>query len=153
MTGCADARALLLTAEPEELAGEGQGPLAEHLRQCADCRRTADRLLGAQRGLAAVLERRETRLDPDQTARRALIAGRGTGRALSWRRAVRWVPLAAAAVVALVLLTREAPFPAEPPAEEASAAPSLEVDVRPVGTRTAAVFRTDDPNILVVWFF
>jgi len=147
MTGtCETTRALLLEADPVELAGEGDGPLAAHLRTCVDCRAVAGRLLAVERSLAAALGESNSRRGADEAARRAIMAAHGAG----WWRAARWVPVAAAAALALVLLRRDRQV-LPPPLPIAPAPAALEVTPPP--GRTAAVFQTGDPNIVVVWFF
>src|SRR6478735_4266091 len=60
---CESMRELLLTADLEELKGEGAGPLAEHLRGCVACRAEAARILSATRELGdAVAGRRRRRI-------------------------------------------------------------------------------------------
>jgi len=52
---CRETIEWLLEAEPDELAGRGEGEAAEHVRSCARCRAVAERLLDAQALLAAEL--------------------------------------------------------------------------------------------------
>jgi predicted anti-sigma-YlaC factor YlaD len=133
---CPEARELLLEAEVAELRGEGTSALVLHLAECAECRRAAQHLLEMNRRLNAALE----------SAPRTRVPAPGL-RPLYWG-------LAAAATVALVVAVRarQGVGRREPPAAVAATPePVLEVSA---GTgRTAAVFRTADPKITVVWFF
>jgi hypothetical protein len=147
---CAEARSQLLVAAPAELEG-GDGSLAEHLGGCPECRRAADLVLAATREVAAGLAGAATRLEPGEAARRAAAVARPRPTRVGWRRVARWAPLAAAAAVVVALWGRDEPF--APPAQPIGAGPALEVDVLAGGSRPAAVFRTADPNIVVIWFF
>ncbi len=55
---CHECVDMMLEAEPTELTGRGDGALAEHLRRCASCRRTAASIVRDTRVLAGVVERR-----------------------------------------------------------------------------------------------
>lgn len=87
---CETARELMLEAEMAELEGQGDTPLARHIAHCDLCRAHARRLLHGHalldEGLAAIKPRTRSRS----------------------RRWARWtpLPLAAAAVVALLLARR-----------------------------------------------
>ena len=90
---CTAAQDLMLEAEIGELRGEGPGALARHISECSTCSNRAQRIL---RGYA----------DLEQ--------GLGTltkKRARSPRLAWIPIPLAAAAVLAFLLMNREAPLP------------------------------------------
>lgn len=52
---CQEAAELILEAEPAELAGEGDSPLADHLRVCGRCARVGTRLLEGGRVLGDVV--------------------------------------------------------------------------------------------------
>lgn len=112
---CERMRDALLQAELAELRGEGESPVAVHVRECAACRRDAARILAATGQLGAVIRRRR---------------GRG------WMIAL---PLAVAA--ALVLMLRPAPTPGLSPTSGpiptvASAASAAEVvPLRPTAVR------------------
>src|SRR5687767_10613274 len=54
---CSQARAALLTAEPEKLRGLGESELARHVRECAACNQLASLLLDANAMLANQLTR------------------------------------------------------------------------------------------------
>lgn len=188
----------LLETEPDELAGRGEGGVAEHVRSCARCRAVAERLLDAQAALAAELTA-PPRVGVDEAIERALLGAAGhppapgkagvggggpsappfrpgvrpaTAPPPGWgssggtagggvrrgRRALRsLVPLAAAAAVALLLVRHDVPRPAfEDAAGSRSVAPAppaaLPAVIAPEG-RNAALFRTSDPRITVVWIY
>jgi hypothetical protein len=67
---------------------------------------------------------------------------------------VRWAaPLAAAAGVATVLLTRRGPGSiAETPRPRAETMPRGVTVTAPPG-RNVAVMETDNPNVVIIWFF
>ncbi|HEX8906064.1 MAG TPA: hypothetical protein VF771_14550, partial [Longimicrobiaceae bacterium] len=52
---CRTARDLLLEADPAELRGERDSPLAAHLHSCAGCRARAAAILAGQAELDAAL--------------------------------------------------------------------------------------------------
>lgn len=55
---CDECVDMMLEADPATLTGRGEGELAEHLRSCLTCRRTAAAIARDTRLLAAVVERR-----------------------------------------------------------------------------------------------
>lgn len=140
---CTEAYDAILEADPAVLRGEGTEELAQHLAECAACR---ERALWVLNGLGA--------LD------RALEAESGTTRASRTLRARppiarRLAPwgLVAAAAAAFVILLRPTGAP-RPPDVTALARSTVGIDVDiSASTRPAAVLRTADPNITVVWFF
>ncbi|HEX7051979.1 MAG TPA: hypothetical protein VF188_17355 [Longimicrobiales bacterium] len=158
---CNDARERLLEAEPAELAGRGESELAAHLRTCARCAGAAARLLEGQALLDARLAAFRPRASVDQLLERLpLAAGRveaavagASGRTSPSRRRLRAaaaVPLAAAAVVAILVFRREPPPRPLPVAEpSAGTVPAVRV---PAG-RDAAIFRTANPKITIVWIY
>jgi len=78
----------------------------------------------------------------------------GLVRRRAWRRRWAWrvAPLAAAAVLAVALIARREQVQQTPP--PASAPPirsGLAVEGPP--GRSVAVFQTDNPDIVVIWFF
>lgn len=140
---CATARDLMLEAERADLEGATDSELSRHVRTCAGCRAAAARILDAERALgdafAAMTPRRRAE---DAVAEAAQRAGR---RHWAWRAA----PLAAAAALAALLLARREP--AVPPLSPLPTAAAIEV--QPPPGRTVAVFHTDNPDIVVIWFF
>ncbi|HEX6749868.1 MAG TPA: hypothetical protein VF092_21425 [Longimicrobium sp.] len=147
---CPTARGLLLEADPAELRGDGDSPLAAHLRECADCRARADAILAGEAELDAALRtltapRAGTRVIPLRPRRSAAM-----------RFGAAAVPLAAAAVAAgIVLFGRGTTSTPERPgviteriARSLFPAPPV---VRPEPGRTATVLKTRDPGITLVW--
>jgi hypothetical protein len=86
---CTQARDLMLEAEMEELNGQGENILAQHIAACADCSRYAQRIVRGyadlEKGLASIT---------------AGAAKRRTRSRLLWIP----VPLAAAALLTLLLV-------------------------------------------------
>lgn len=170
---CQEAGELLLEAEPAELGGLGDSPLAEHLRGCVRCAAVGvgllegERVLGevlaggwgagamggreAMRGVEAALAEFESRVGEG-------VADDVGGRLLHrrWRRvAAVGVPLAAAASLALMLAPwrggtggEALPLPVMKLAERTPAA-----DVVVPAGRDAVLFRTSNPKITVVWIY
>ena len=141
---CLEARAALLEADLEELRGTADTSLALHLRDCADCRAGAERILRVEDALG----RRLAALAPRRSIARAPATPRR-------RRPWRWaVPLAAAAGIVALVVTR----PPEPRPED-HRPPDLAthevggVSVRAPAGRNVAVFQTDNPDIVVIWFY
>ncbi len=124
---CDEARETMMTAEPHELLGRGEGALGAHLAGCHACAKKAKVVVAALAPLSRTVSRRARR-------RAAMIVG---------------IPAAAAATVIGVLVgrsasdnTRVAPLTAIP-------ANVVSVDVK-AGQR-AAVLKTSDPKVTVVW--
>ena len=146
MMSCPDIRALLLEAEPEELAGEGSSQVAEHVRSCPACAAIGRRILEENAELDTFLAQVPSAPNVD-----AILKGAEAPRAKvipfpAWR---RWSAVAAAAAVAgLFFLQGDAPmqiidtinFEGAPLVE---AAPDQNV----------AVLATANPDITVLWFF
>jgi len=146
MISCDVARDLLLEAEPAELRGEGDGPLAAHLRGCPACRQHAACILSETR----VLQDTVDGLCPPRHA-----VERGPGGEVRPRRWHIFVPLALAAGVGALLLARRSEMwhstvPAPVPPATATT-PALDVQV-PAG-QSVAVFQTANPNIVVIWSY
>ncbi|MCG6989398.1 MAG: hypothetical protein LJF06_14645 [Gemmatimonadetes bacterium] len=171
MSACTPFRELMLEADPAELRGEGNGALARHLRACAPCARVAALLLEETARLDALLEeaphvdvagilaRAGVSSAPPapapEAARSATAAARSVPDAVGTRfpRRRLWIPMAAAAALAAILLLR-VPSVRPPRASVAAAAerpaPPL---VEPAAGQNAAILRTDDPEITVIWLF
>lgn len=144
---CAAARELLLEADPAELSGDGDSPLAAHLRDCAACRARADAILAGQAGLDAALR---TLASPSPGPK--VIP-------LRPRRAMRFAPAAAslvalAATVAAVMLARPHPAPRGASADDIARmlfrAPPV---ARAAAGQSVAVLQTSDPGVTVVWIY
>ena len=145
---CETALDRLLEADRVELEGQGDSPLALHVRDCEACRHAADQILASQLLLHEAL----ATFQPSANA-----APSQAPSALAWRRPLVWrgvIPLAAAASLAVFLLTRdvteEASVTVSPTAPEQTVA---SVVVTPPANRSIGVFETSNPKITVVWFF
>lgn len=148
---CGAARQLLLIADPAELEGRTESPLAEHLRTCPACRAAAERLLAAQRGLREVLEAGAASRGGAEAARQAL--GSAERRRSAARPLRVAVPLAAAAVFAGLWLSRRAPEPALAPPVREAALPARFSVTAPAGRSVVVLQPPDTSNVIVVWFF
>jgi len=137
---CSTARELMLEADPLDLLGATQTELSLHVDGCTRCRTAAQRMLEVALGAA--------------TPRRSVNDAVRVARRRAWRRSWLWraSPLAAAAVLAIVWLGRRAPLqqPASPPIRPAGGSG---VAVAAPPGKSVAVFRTDNPDIVVIWFF
>jgi predicted anti-sigma-YlaC factor YlaD len=147
---CAAARALLLEADPAELRGEVDSPLAAHLRACAGCRSAAEAILAGEAELDAALRAIArpsvgTRIVP-------LRPARGRGR--------RMMPAAAsfaalAAAVVGVMLSR--PHTTAPRGATTEQIAQLMFPAPPVARagagKSVAVLKTSDPGVTVVWVY
>jgi hypothetical protein len=143
---CAEARDQMLEADRPDLTAATTSGLSLHLRGCAGCRAAAERILDAERELGRAL----AAATPGRTPHAAAWAA---ARRASRRRWVsRAAPLAAAAVLAMVLLGRRADVRRAPPAPTRFASGS-DIAVEAPPGRSVAVFRTDNPDIVVIWFF
>jgi len=146
---CTAARALLLEADPAELRGEVDSPLAAHLRACAGCRAAADAILAGEAELDAAL-----RMLANPSADPKVVPLRPRR---GWAR--RTAPAAAiaalAAAVAGVILTRPHAGPTRGATAEQIA--QLMFPTPPVarveGGRSVAVLKTSDPGVTVVWVY
>ena len=182
---CEHALELMLEADPAELSGGGDSPLAAHIAGCGRCAAVAAALAGELAELDDELAAFAAAGDADAAADRALAAirsaarsggpdvgrvravgadeeaGRGVGREGSshrWRR-LAWVPVAAAAVVAALLLGPLPDFPAfDRGAGDTSGVTETETTetrfaVETPAGRNAAVMKTANPKITVVWIY
>ena len=142
---CGEARERMLEAERMDLSGATESELSLHLRGCARCRRAANRILEAERELWGAL----AAATPVRGAEEAV----GTVRRRAQRR--RWVwrvaPLAAAAGLAVALLARREQVQQSLPPKAPPTRAGLAVEGPP--GRSVAVFQTDNPDIVVIWFF
>lgn len=145
---CADVRERLLEADAAKLRGETTTDLTAHLATCATCREAAGRILAAEDALRAHL----AAVTPARPAADVLPLARA--RVRHHRRLTRLaaaVPALAAAGVAIALFTGRGGEPPAPTLATVAPAPVPLVDATP-GQRVA-VFKTDDPNIVIVWTF
>ena len=154
---CDRATALLLEADLAELEGLGQTDLTAHLERCGGCRERARRIVAGERALGAALEgiglargARDAGLGESTSDQRtAPVPSRRGWRAV--RRA--WIPLAlAAGIGALILIPGSEPAPVVTRSVALDDdAGRLRVDV-PAG-RNAVLYETENPNVIVVWFY
>ena len=152
MSQCRDIRALLLEADPEELAGAGPSQVAEHIRTCDACRSVADGILAETAALEEHLAYLPSAPDVDAILMAAGVgeptpdARAGVIRFRSWR---KWSALAAAAVVAgLFFLPGDRPL--QLPGTLTVGPPPLVVAAP---DQNVAVLPTANPDITVLWFF
>ncbi len=158
MMRCEIARDRILEADPAELTNEVTGDLAEHLETCSACQALAERVLESERALAGAIAAVEPGLDVDAALSR-VPSGRGWGSVRGWRRAGLALPLAAAAVAALVMLK-----PLGNPGQAVAFDPSSPVVARALGWdrpppvvrstshATIAILPTENPDITIIWF-
>lgn len=143
---CQTARSLLLTVESADLEGRGDTDLSHHLRSCAHCRALASEIRQALGELHHALDMEAAGVQPVRQAIRHAQHRRTRARLLG-----RLVPLAAAAGLAGLLFVRRGP-PAVPIPLRAPAEIHDVSATAPPG-HSLAVLHTDDPNIVVIWFF
>jgi anti-sigma factor RsiW len=143
---CPAALDLMLEAEPADLAGITDSELSRHIEGCPPCRAAANRILEAERSLretlAAAAPRRTTAEVLHLTGQRR----RRTGRL--WQLG----SLAAAAGLAGLVLTRHHAIELVPP-PPVSPPPSPRIAVAAPHGRSVAVLQTDNPDVVVIWFF
>ena len=141
---CAAAVDLMLEAELADLAGITDSELSRHIRGCSPCHAAANRILEAEgrlrETLAAAAPRRTT-------AEAVQLAGQRRKRT---RRLWQLGPLAAAAGLAGLVLTRHHAIELAPPL---SPPPSPRIAVAAPHGRSVAVLQTDNPDVVVIWFF
>lgn len=149
---CEQARQAMLDADPAELTGQGSSALVGHLASCTRCAGRAHAILEGQQALAAALRAQRPRVAAVEALRAAQVAA-----AMPERRWRGWriaLPGALAAGIALLLLWTRWNPPAERTVAPESAAPALPpFAVQGPPGRTVAVFRTANPDIVVVWYF
>src|SRR2546427_7474831 len=136
----------MLEADRTDLNGATESELSLHLRTCGRCRRTAHRILEAERELWGALAAATPRRGADEAV--GLVRRRARRRRWMWRAA----PLAAAAVLAVALIARREQVQQWlPPTSARPIRSGLAVEGPP--GRSVAVFQTDNPDIVVIWFF
>ena len=156
---CEDALDRMLEADPGNLSGgdAGDADLAAHLRECSRCAAVAAALSAELQALDRGLgELAAGSPRPEVPAGGAGTGGEARPREPGRRRASRaWVPLAAAAILAAVLvLGRSGPdAPGEGPAPAAEGDFGPEVAVTLPADRRGAVMSTSNPRITVVWLY
>jgi hypothetical protein len=147
---CTEARERILEADLAELQETGDSLLSKHIRLCVGCRGVAERILREELSLARVL----SEVRPRVALERALADQRRTpgGRRRIWTRVV---PALAAAGLAGVLLTRAPVIPmgGRPPMSFPADALPQTPTVDPPLDRNVVVFESDNPNIVIIWFY
>lgn len=160
MTACSSFQEMLLEADPDVLRGEGDSPLAAHVRDCPRCARAATLFLRGADILGETLANNTaTPSDEviDSIIRRARAESMPTSAVArartAWflRPSARWVTLAAAASVAALLFVGGPRRPRIPvtPTQIAMALPLVDAS----DESNVAVIQTDNPDITVLWFF
>lgn len=142
---CAEAYDLILEADPGELDGTREGPLASHLSECSRCRQLARVVLDEEASLGRTLMEVVPAPDLDEVLDQG--SHRPPRRRDSWAAAIS---LAAAAALVGVFLTREPQLPG--PLYTAPPTP-VGLDVQAPEGRNVAVLKTNDPDITVLWLF
>ncbi|MDH3290130.1 MAG: hypothetical protein OEO20_11845 [Gemmatimonadota bacterium] len=144
---CTDAYQQLLTAAPAELTGRGSTELSQHIRSCSRCGAAAVAILTHTDALRQAMNASVPSHPPARAPERAPKLQ---------RRRRRWLvaaPALAAAGLATLLLTSDTANVGpeiDPPVRAARvASPLVE---QPAGV-DVAVFNTNNPDIVVVWFF
>lgn len=146
---CDTAMALMLEADVAELVGQTDTELGRHLTGCRRCRAAAERIVEAERRLRRLVLDAVPRTATDAAARAAVSDARRRFQRRRWLG--RLAPLAAAAALATLLIGRHSSPPAPSIATGQPGPAGLEVAAPP--GRSVAVFHTDDPDIVVIWFF
>jgi hypothetical protein len=130
---CTEARDAIEVADLSELRAADGSPLGEHLASCPDCRR-----------LAAVVRRGTAQLSVG-TLRRATMSRRRARRVTGWSSVA-----AAATIVAAVVVNRREPS-SRPEPRLASLPVARQVTLEVSRGQQAAVLKTSDPKITVIW--
>lgn len=155
---CTDALARLLEADLPVLRGEGDDPLALHIRSCSRCQETAAVILDGEAGLAQSLAAVLPPLELEEILERA-DALEGEEVVPIARRRPRWtrsgagftlIPLAAAAALTAIFFGRTPNLPGPEYTPETGGL-GLNVEV-PQG-QSVAVLETSNPEITVLWLF
>jgi hypothetical protein len=130
---CTEARDAIEVADLSELRADDSSPLAEHLRNCAECR-----------GLADVILRGTATLTRDSVRRARTYRSR-------IRRVTAWSSVAAAAtIVAVIVVDRREPT-RPGPARSASLPVARQVSLEVSRGQQATVLKTSDPKVTVIW--
>ena len=164
MSACAPFRELLLEAEAAELRGEGESPLARHVRACSSCARAAALILEETARLDALLSEAPP-LDVDALLIRAGMASAGAAAPVGIHRPAPgapphrrfsrrlWVPTAAAAALAALVMWQADEMQTPPASVTAAVEHGIPPLVEPAPGQDVAVLQTADPDITVVWLF
>lgn len=126
------------------------GPLGSHLALCSRCRAIADKLVEGEAGLRDAVVR-DHPLDPSDRVLSTLNEiARTRPPVVPGRRGVRYLAgsLSAAAIAGLVALEL---WPGDPNTQLSTVPQPTVSNVEVPEGHSAAIFRTSDPNITVVW--
>jgi len=136
---------LLLEAEPDELRGMGSGAVARLVRDDAEARGLANRILD---GLADTDRSLATISTASRPRRRyETSVARAPGR-------LRPAAAAGIAIAAIVALLLHSPGDtARPVVDTGDSQPGLAAGLAAASDRPFAVFETENPDIVVVWLF
>jgi hypothetical protein len=140
----------MLEAEPAELRAETRSGLSRHLGECQRCAAVAATLLAELDRLDDDLDAWARSADANAAVDAVLAAERPLDRRSAWARHA-WIPLAAAALIAGLLLVT----PNGPDRGTVAQRPRIqpEVTVRPPSDRGAVVMKTSNPKITIVWLY
>lgn len=130
---CTEARDTIEVADLSELRASDGSPLADHLRECAECRRLADVVLQGTGMLIVGGVRRER-------ARRSRV-----------RRITAWSSVAAAATIVAVVVDRHQPVTRTEPVRSTSLPVARDVSLEVGRGQQATVLKTADPKVTVIW--
>lgn len=147
---CGEARERILEAELAELRETGDSTLSKHIRLCRPCRGMAEHVLRSELALGRALDAVAPHVDLERVTPPTVASLHRRRR--FWTRAVS--ALAAAGLAALALsqapLIRQGPRPVP---QIAGAAFPQAPSVEPPPGRGVVVFETDNPDIVVIWFY
>lgn len=152
---CEEARRRMVEADLDEVEGHEETPLRAHLRGCARCMADVARIVEMHSRLDARLITVAAEIAKQADPREA----RDTAGALRRPRARVFVPLAAAALATVILLSKNSetrtPFDYVPPPAWAASTNSIDDPiplVQAISHDRVAVLPTANPDITVVWF-
>jgi len=130
-------REQILEADLAELRGKTLTPLTRHLADCDACRTLARKIVDAEAALGIALD----------SMNNGIVSKSHPPRRRLWR----LVPLAVAASLVAILM-RGGPRPPQGPALTTVHADLAVPLIETTSNQNIAVFNTDDPDIVVVWF-
>ena len=141
----------MLEADSEELVPGGESELANHISGCARCRSVAAELTAGMELLAVQLERA-----PVAGAVESTLLAVWSRRRFERRRRMRtsFLPLAAAAVLTVLVVADRVRGPRVDPSEAlAVARPTTPQTVRFSPSTNGMLLKTNNPKITILWFY
>jgi hypothetical protein len=132
---CREARDAIEIVDLSDLRASDGSLLAEHLRECSECRRRADLVVRGTSTLAA------------GTARRARELRMRIRRVTAWSSAA-----VAATIVAAIVVNRREPTARTEPLRPTSLPVVRQVSLEVGRGQQATVLKTSDPKVTVIWF-